>query len=77
MTCKKLLTGVLALLLTGCSTVKYVRELPPQELLGDCKVVSEKTKTNGELVYTILAYRESLALCNIDKDSLRKWAEQE
>ena len=77
MTCKGLLVGLLVAFLTACSSTKYVRELPPQELLGDCKAVTEKTKTNGELVYTILAYRESLALCNIDKGSLRKWAEQE
>lgn len=63
--------------LPACSTVKYVRELPPQELLADCPAVVEQIKTNGGLANTILAYRASLSTCNIDKESLRKWAEQE
>ena len=66
--------GLLGLLLTGCSTVKYVREAPPVELLGNCPVVTEQIKTNGGLALTILDYRASVAQCNIDKESLREWA---
>lgn len=74
--CKLALAAILVAL-PGCSsTVKYVREKPPVELLADCPVVAELVKTNGQLVETILAYRASLATCNIDKESLRKWAEQ-
>lgn len=73
--CKKLLAGLLGLFLTACSTTKYVRELPPPELLADCPVVVEQLKTNGGLAATILDYRASLSTCNIDKESLRKWAD--
>ena len=62
-------------LLSGCaSPIKYVRELPPVELLADCPEVVEQTKTNGGLAATILDYRASLSTCNIDKRSLREWA---
>jgi hypothetical protein len=74
MTYKRLLVGLLAAFLTGCSTVKYVRELPPVELLRDCPVVVEQYKTNGQLALTLLEYRKALAQCNIDKESLREWA---
>ena len=71
---KKLLAGLLALFLTGCSTVQIVRELPPVELLSDCPEVIEQIKTNGGLASTILEYRAAIAKCNIDKQSLREWA---
>lgn len=66
-------------LLTACKTapeVRYVREPPPVELLGDCPEVFEQIKTNGQLALTILAYRDSVAKCNIDKKSLREWAKE-
>jgi hypothetical protein len=66
----------LILLLSGCSTVQIVRELPPVELLADCPNVVEAYQTNGQLALTILAYRDSLVKCNIDKQALREWAEQ-
>lgn len=69
--------GLLSLLLTACSTVKYVRELPPAELLQDCPVVAEQIKTNGQLALTILEYRKALDQCNLDKESLREWAKEE
>ena len=68
--------ALLAALLPACSTVKYVREMPPVELLADCPEVAEQGKTNGQLAQTILAYRASVATCNTDKESLRKWAGQ-
>jgi hypothetical protein len=64
------------LLLPACGTVKYVKEAPPHELLLDCPTVIEKIKTNGELAETILAYRNALKACNIDKESLREWAKE-
>lgn len=66
----------LILLLTGCSTVQIVRELPPVELLADCPYVVEAYQTNGQLAQTILAYRDSLVKCNIDKQALREWAKE-
>jgi hypothetical protein len=50
--------------------------LPPVELLADCPHVVEAYQTNGQLAQTILAYRDSLVKCNIDKQALREWAEQ-
>lgn len=77
MTCKKLLVGLLSLLLTACSTgPKWVRELPPQELLADCPNVAEELATNGGLARTVLAYRKAISTCNTDKASLREWAGQ-
>ena len=75
---KKPLAGLLMALtglLTACQTqIKYVRELPPVELLANCPTVVEQVKTNGGLAATILEYRASIGTCNIDKESLRKWA---
>lgn len=73
---RKLLAGLLALLLTACSTTKYVREQPPTELLFDCPAVAERIDTNGGLAWTILEYRKVLADCNTDKRSLREWAKE-
>ena len=64
----------LILVLAGCSTTKVVRELPSPELLADCASVPEAYQTNGQLAQTLLAYRDSLAKCNIDKQALREWA---
>lgn len=73
----KMLLAAVLVALPGCSsTVKYVREKPPVELLAACPEVTEQVKTNGQLAQTILAYRASMATCNTDKESLRKWAEQ-
>lgn len=63
--------------LFGCSSTKLVKELPPQDLMANCPVVTEQINTNGALVTTILAYRASLSTCNTDKESLRKWAGQQ
>ena len=60
----------------GCTTTKYIRELPPVDLLAACPEVLERHETNGDLAWTILEYRKALAQCNIDKGSLREWAEQ-
>lgn len=66
---------LLALLaLPGCTTTKYVRELPPVDLLAACPEVAERIATNGDLAWTILEYRKALSQCNIDKGSLREWA---
>ena len=71
-----LLVPLLALL-TGCQTqIKYVRELPPVELLANCPEVTEQVKTNGGLAATILEYRASLSTCNTDKEGLRMWAKE-
>lgn len=66
--------GLLMALLTGCSTVKYVRESPPAELLEDCKTTVVEIKTNGQLASAYQVAKNDLAVCNIDKRSLREWA---
>lgn len=72
--CRKLSVALIVAFLTACSTTTYVRELPPPELLADCPTVREAFKTNGELAETIIAYRDALTKCNLDKESLREWA---
>lgn len=73
LTCRKaaVVTGLLAL--TACSTTKVVQDKPPAELLRNCPAVVEELTTNGSLALTILSYRDALAKCNIDKESLREW----
>ena len=66
-------------LLGACSTQRppeFVRELPPAALLQDCPAVTEQHATNGQLAATILEYRKALGSCNLDKASLRKWADR-
>lgn len=75
--CRGLLVGLLVASLSACSTTKYVRELPPVDLLAHCQGPLEEVSTNGGLARTIVAYRKVLALCNIDKESLREWANKE
>lgn len=74
--CRGLLYALLMALPACSSTTKFVKVLPPQELLGDCPKVVELYKTNGDLVWTILEYRKALAMCNVDKESLREWVKQ-
>lgn len=72
--CKMLLAALLVAL-PGCATrIKYVRELPPAELLEDCRVTLGEIKTNGQLAQAYLDAKNDLAVCNIDKRSLREWA---
>lgn len=68
---------LLVAFLSACqSPPKYVRELPPVDLLAECVAPVEQVKTNGQIAQTIVAYRKVLALCNIDKESLREWAKE-
>lgn len=72
--CKMLLVALL-MALPGCaSRVQFVRELPPAELLEDCVATTSEIKTNGQLASAYLAAKNDLAKCNIDKRSLREWA---
>lgn len=64
------------LALPGCTTTKYVRELPPADLMASCPEVLERHETNGDLAWTIIEYRKALSQCNIDKGSLREWAKE-
>lgn len=74
--CKMLLAGLL-MALPGCSTtIKYVRELPPQEFLEDCVETPSPVKTNGELAKALKVAKADLEKCNIDKRSLRMWAKE-
>ena len=65
----------LILSLPACKTLEVVRELPSPELLGDCPSPVLTYRTNGELAEAIVAWRNALAVCNIDKATLREWAE--
>jgi hypothetical protein len=76
LTFKKLSVGLLMAFLSGCTTTKYVRELPPADLLADCTETVSEIKTNGQLASAYLAAKDDLAKCNIDKRSLREWAKQ-
>jgi hypothetical protein len=72
--CKVLLAGLL-MALPGCSSpIKYVRELPPAELLADCTETLTEIRTNGQLASAYLSAKNDLAKCNLDKRSLREWA---
>jgi hypothetical protein len=75
--CRMLLAGFLVALLGACSTTKYVKELPPVDLLAECPSPIVGYSTNADLAKAIIAYRDALALCNIDKSSLRDWAKDE
>jgi hypothetical protein len=73
----KIALAALLVALPGCSsTIKYVRELPPADLLADCTETVSEIKTNGQLASAYLAAKGDLAKCNIDKRSLREWAKQ-
>lgn len=70
----------LMLLLTGCSTTKYVpvveRELPPAHLLQDCpEPVTIRPVVNSDLLLALNDWRNALRSCNADKAALRSWAE--
>ena len=52
------------------------RELPSPELLRDCPSPVLTYRTNGELAEAIIAWRNALAVCNIDKATLREWAKE-
>jgi hypothetical protein len=72
-----MLLAALLMALAGCATrIEYVRELPPPELLEDCKATLSEIRTNGQLAQAYLDAKNDLALCNIDKRSLREWAKQ-
>jgi hypothetical protein len=73
----KLALAALLVALAGCATrIEYVRELPPPELLEDCKATLSEIRTNGQLAQAYLDAKNDLALCNIDKRGLREWAKQ-
>lgn len=68
------LCACLILTLPACSTTKYVRELPSPELLAECPEPAIRVETNKQLAETVLAFINALTKCNIDKASLREWA---
>lgn len=67
---------LLTLPLAGCLTVpKTVRELPPVEWLQDCPLPTGTIQLNADLARQRDEAVSSLKKCNIDKASLREWAE--
>lgn len=72
------LTLILALSLTGCSTIvtKTVRETPPTPLLAVCQEPKGPITTNRELAEAFLAMRQALRSCNNQLAALREWAKE-
>lgn len=72
--------ALVLILLPACASKptarEVVRDLPPVELMRDCPVPEVDVMTNGALASTLLRYIDALEQCNIDKESLRKWAEE-
>lgn len=75
----RLISLLAVILLAGCVTAPpvVVKLLPPTDLLQDCLSPTYTVATNGDLATGILLERNALALCNIDKASLRAWADKE
>lgn len=65
---------VFLLAITGCTTIKYVREVPPGHLLLDCPAPEKRLGTNGDLARTLQGFDWALTYCNNDKAALREWA---
>ena len=75
----RLISLLVVLLATGCAITPplVVKLLPPADLLQDCLAPTYTVVTNGDLATGIMLERNALALCNIDKASLRAWADKE
>lgn len=67
--------GALALM-AGCGGTMQVKVLPPVELLQDCAESSITIRTNGDLAKAVPILRQDLRVCNLDKQALRRWAEE-
>ena len=72
--CTALIAGLM-----GCATAPPVvlKLLPPADLLQECVAPTYSVVTNADLASGILLERNALAICNIDKASLRAWATKE
>jgi hypothetical protein len=71
--------GLLALMLTGCGSLRppEVRVLtPPGALLEDCTYTETPLSTNADLARAYLGLRNALDLCNNDKEALREWVQR-
>lgn len=65
-------------MLSGCASALAKMEAPvgpPVQYMQECPHPEIRDETNGELVQTIVDYRDSLDRCNKDKSALRAWAE--
>lgn len=73
-----ILIGIGAILggLGGCHTTLPTKVLPPVELLQDCPESSIAIRTNGDLAKAVPILRQDLRVCNLDKQALRRWAEE-
>ena len=63
-------------LLMGCTATLPVKVLPPVELLQDCTESNIDIRTNGGLAKAVPILRQDIKVCNLDKQALRKWAEE-
>jgi hypothetical protein len=69
-------------MMAGCQTTGSVQQAevgikPPVDLMADCPHPAVSYMTNADLAKAILSYQGALELCNIDKRSLREWAEKQ
>lgn len=69
--------GLIVLFLTvflaacGSKPVRMEFIRPSAELLADCPSTESEIRVNGDLARAVLAGREDLANCNVDKKALR------
>lgn len=65
-------------MLSGCGSTPALKEravAPPAQLMQDCVIPARDIQKNSDLVYALMDARDTVALCNIEKAALRKWAE--
>ena len=71
-----LAAGFLLGSLTGCHGTMQVKVLPPVELLQNCVESNIDIRTNGGLAKAVPILRQDLRVCSLDKQALRRWAEE-
>ena len=71
----------LLVLLTGCASTERIvveRDKPPAPLLAHCPEPEARLiERNSDLLLSIQDWKHALRNCNIDKEALRIWADQE
>ena len=80
-----LMSLLMLLILSGCATTTRVQQVvvkeevlvkitPPVELVADCEHPDDPVNPRyADLVLWINEYRNALVLCNMDKQKIRQW----
>lgn len=68
---------LLCLMIYGCCSSEVIRLRPPDVLLQPCQAGGFAGQTYGDLVHHAITLRESLELCNQDKESIKQWADEQ